>query len=269
MRLVVLRAGLALAAAVCARAENWPQWRGPFFNGSSTEAGLPGQWSKTDNIAWAAALPGFSGATPAIWEDSVFVSSPDPQRDLLLICLERKTGKLRWQKAVAAGDREKGRNNMASPSPVTDGQSVFVLFGTGDLAAFDFSGKELWRRQLAKEYGPFAINWLYGSSPMLYGGRLYVEVIQGTPRDGASQGGGDAAARGPYLLCLDPATGGTSGATSAPATPSPSPRGLHHADSVRGARRRGNPGCRRQLCDRPLPGHRPGNLALRGPQRAG
>ncbi len=207
MRLVVLRAGLALAAAVCARAENWPQWRGPFFNGSSTEAGLPGQWSKTDNIAWAAALPGFSGATPAIWEDSVFVSSPDPQRDLLLICLERKTGKLRWQKAVAAGDREKGRNNMASPSPVTDGQSVFVLFGTGDLAAFDFSGKELWRRQLAKEYGPFAINWLYGSSPMLYGGRLYVEVIQGTPRDGASQGGGDAAARGPYLLCLDPATG--------------------------------------------------------------
>ncbi len=207
MRLVVCGAGLALVLAVGARAENWPQWRGPFFNGSTTEAGLPSQWSKTDNVAWAAALPGFSGATPVIWEDSVFVSSPDQEKNLLLICLERKTGKLRWQKVVAAGDREKGRNNMASPSPLTDGQSVFILFGTGDLAAFDFSGKELWRRQLAKDYGPLSINWLYGSSPMLYGGRLYVEVIQSAPRDGASPGRDDTAARDSFLLCLDPASG--------------------------------------------------------------
>jgi outer membrane protein assembly factor BamB len=209
MRQTVFRAGLALALAlaVAARAENWPQWRGPFFNGSTTETGLPSQWSKTNNVAWAAALPGFSGATPVIWEDSVFVSSPDPQRNLLLICLERKTGQARWQKVVAAGDREKGRNNMASPSPVTDGQSVFVLFGTGDLAAFDFSGKEVWRRQLASEYGRFAINWLYGSSPMLCGGRLYVEVIQSTPPDGVSQARDDTACPDSFLLCLDPATG--------------------------------------------------------------
>jgi outer membrane protein assembly factor BamB len=210
MRQTVCRVRLVLVLAlmaVAARAENWPQWRGPFFNGSTTEAGLPSQWSKTDNVAWAAALPGFSGATPAIWEDSVFVSSPDPQKNLVLICLERKTGQVRWQRVVAAGDREKGRNNMASPSPVTDGQSVFVLFGTGDMAAFDFSGKELWRRQLAGDYGRFAINWLYGSSPMLWQGRLYVEVIQSTPPDGVSQARDGTACRDSYLLCLDPATG--------------------------------------------------------------
>ena len=128
MKPIVWQAGLALVLAVCARAENWPQWRGPFFNGSSTEAALPSQWSQTDNVAWAAALPGFSGATPVIWEDSVFVSSPDPRKNLLLICLERKTGQRRWEKVVAAGDRQRGRNNMASASPVTDGQRVFILF---------------------------------------------------------------------------------------------------------------------------------------------
>jgi outer membrane protein assembly factor BamB len=109
---------------------------------------------------------------------------------------------------VATGtDREKGRNNMASPSPVTDGERVFVLFGTGDLAAFDFSGSEVWRRQLASEYGRFAINWLYGSSPMLYGGRLYVEVIQSTPPDGVSQARDNTACPDSFLLCLDPVTG--------------------------------------------------------------
>src|SRR5271157_5309826 len=136
--------GLAVVLAVGARAENWPQWRGPLFNGSSPETGLPSEWSTNQHVAWTAPLPGPSGATPVIWDDAVFVSSPDPDRNLLLLCLERKTGQVRWQKVVARGNRDEGRNNLASPSPVTDGQTVVALFGTGDLAAFDFSGKELW-----------------------------------------------------------------------------------------------------------------------------
>ncbi|MCX6892127.1 MAG: serine/threonine protein kinase, partial [Verrucomicrobia bacterium] len=126
--------GAAAMVAAPLRAENWPQWRGPYLNGSTTEKGLPVQWSKTEGVAWVAPLPGLSGATPVVWEDSIFISSPDPQRNLLLICIDRKDGKVRWQKTVAAGDMDKGRNNMASPSPVTDGKSVFVMFGTGDLA---------------------------------------------------------------------------------------------------------------------------------------
>ena len=122
-------------------------------------------------------MPGFSGATPIVWGDHVFVSSPDADKNLTLICLSRKDGKVLWQKTVAVGDRVKGRNNMASPSPVTDGKSVFVIFGTGDLAAYDFDGNELWTRNLGKEYGHFANMWLFGSSPLLFEGRLYVQVL--------------------------------------------------------------------------------------------
>jgi len=189
-------------------AENWPQWRGPFFNGSTVETNLPSQWSKTENVAWVTPLPGYSGATPVIWEGSVFVSSPDPEKSLLLLCLDENTGKVRWQKAVAKGDREKGRNNMASPSPVTDGKTVFIMFGTGELAAFDFAGNQLWARNLAKEYGRLSINWLYGSSPMLYKQKLYVEVLQRSPvpsdyRDAVDE----KPERESFLLCLDPASG--------------------------------------------------------------
>jgi len=113
-----------------------------------------------------------SGATPAIWNDHVFVSSPDEQKNLNLICLNRVDGKIRWQKQVAVGDKVIGRNNMASPSPVTDGKAVFILFGTGDLAAYDFFGKELWTRNIGKDFGKFSIMWLYGSSPLLYKDKL-------------------------------------------------------------------------------------------------
>jgi outer membrane protein assembly factor BamB len=189
-----------------ALADNWPQWRGPFFNGSSSERNLPREWSTTTNVAWVAALPGYSGATPAVWGDTIFVSSPDAQKNLLLICLERISGKIRWQKTVATGDFEKGRNNMASPSPVTDGKSVFILFATGDLAAFDFNGTELWSRNLAKEYGRFAINWIYGASPMLHRGKLYIAVIQHNPPE-YRHALDDKPERESFLLALDPRTG--------------------------------------------------------------
>jgi outer membrane protein assembly factor BamB len=189
-------------------AENWPQWRGPFFNGSTTEKGLPVQWSKTENVAWVAPLPGYSSATPAIWDDCVFVSSPDEQKNLLLICLDRKTGQARWRKVVGGGDRQQGLNNMATPSPVTDGKRVFSLFATGDLAAFDFSGQELWKRDLGKEYGRFANMWIYGSSPMLYGGKLFVQAVQHNPRpESYTHALDDKPERESFLLCLDPQTG--------------------------------------------------------------
>ena len=208
MRSLLIPLGLALLIAASARAENWPQWRGPYFNGSTTESNLPSQWSKTDNVAWVAPLPGQSSATPVVWEDCVFVSSPDEQKNLLLICLDRETGKARWQKVVAGEARQVGRNNMASPSPATDGKRVFSLFATGDLAAFDLAGQELWKRDLAKDYGRFANMWIYGSSPMLYGGKLYVQVLQRNPRpDDYAHALDDKSERESFLLCLDPQTG--------------------------------------------------------------
>jgi outer membrane protein assembly factor BamB len=192
---ISLAAGcLAGLATVPCQAENWPQWRGPFLNGSTTETNLPDIFSKTENALWTAALPGPGHATPIIWDDSVFINSPDADGNLILLCLDRQTGKARWQKQVSTGNRSRGRNNMATPSPVTDGKTVWTLFGTGDLAAYDFSGKELWTRHLTKEYGPFVINWLYGCSPLLYQGRLYVEVLRRGPAES-------------FILCLDPDTG--------------------------------------------------------------
>ena len=199
---------LPLLADAPARGENWPQWRGPYFNGSSTETNLPAQWSKTGNVAWVAPLPGQSGATPAVWEDNVFVSSPDQQKRLLLFCLDRKTGQVRWQKAVSDGDRQVGLNNGASPSPATDGQRVFVMFATGDLAALDFAGQEMWKRNLAKDYGKFAHMWMLGSSPLLYDGRLYVVVLQSNPRpEEYTHALGDRPERESFLLCLESQTG--------------------------------------------------------------
>jgi outer membrane protein assembly factor BamB len=192
---VSLVAGCLIGLApVSCLAENWPQWRGPFLNGSTTETNLPDTFSKTENVLWNAALPGPAHATPVVWEDSVFINSPDADGNLLLICLDRQTGKARWQQQVGAGNRVRGRNNMASSSPVTDGKTVWTMFGTGDLAAYDFSGKQLWLRHLTKEYGPFIINWLYGCSPLLYKDRLYVEVLRRGPAES-------------FILCMDPASG--------------------------------------------------------------
>ena len=199
----------ALSLTLAARAENWPQWRGPAFNGSSPEKDLPETWTK-ETVKWSAPLPGPSGATPVVWGDSVFVTSPDKQKNLLLLCLDRKDGKVRWQKQVATGDITKGRGNMASPSPITDGKLVYTFFGTGDFAALDFDGNIKWQRNLGADYGRFAIMWLYGSSPLLFDGKLYVQVLQRAPAppDYPGLAGGDPA-RESYLLALDPATGKT------------------------------------------------------------
>ena len=206
----------ALSITLAAHAENWPQWRGPAFNGSSPEKNLPETWTK-ETVKWSAPLPGPSGATPAVWGDHIFVTSPDAQKNLVLFCLDRKDGKVRWQKQLSTGDINKGKGNMASPSPVTDGKTVFALYGTGDLAALDFDGNIKWQRNLGADYGRFAIMWTYGSSPLLFDGRLYIQVLQRTPAPGDYPGmaGGDPA-RESYLLALDPATGKTLWKTARP-----------------------------------------------------
>lgn len=198
---------LLTLATVAVHAENWPQWRGPALNGTSPETGLPTTWTR-DTVKWTAPMPGPSGASPIVWGDTVFVVSPDADKNLALIALNRKDGKVLWQKQVATGDITKGRANMASPSPVTDGKTVYVVFGTGDIAALDFSGKILWSRNLSSEYGRLSFNWIYGSSPLLFQGRLYLQVLQRNPApaDYPGQAGGDPA-RESFLLCIDPATG--------------------------------------------------------------
>ena len=133
-------------------AENWPQWRGPSLNGVSSEINLPVRWSKTENVAWKLALPAWSGSTPIVWGDRIFLNVSDG-RDLSLWCVDRANGTVLWRPRLGGGDRRQQKQNMSSPSPVTDGRGVWVMTGTGVLKAFDFDGKELWARDIQKDYG--------------------------------------------------------------------------------------------------------------------
>ncbi len=198
--------GLGLISAWTVNAANWPQWRGPEFNGSSPEQNLPTAWSKTEGLKWIANLPGPSAATPVVWGDHVFLTAAiQDSQQLVGIAIDRKTGKELWRKPVGTGFGRDNRSNYSAPSPVTDGQTVWFFFGNGDLAAFNFAGEKLWARNLQKDYGAFAFLWTFSTSPLLHDGILYLQVLQ---RDVPVSGRGRA--DGPndsYLLALDPKTG--------------------------------------------------------------
>jgi outer membrane protein assembly factor BamB len=198
---------VAMATAATLSAENWPQWRGPAKNGVSTERGLPLKWSTTENIAWKLAMPGRSGSTPIIWGETIFlnIGTADRSGDLELWALDRADGRIRWKKHIAGGNHVERKQNMSSPSPVTDGQTVWVMTGVGILKAFDFGGKELWMRDIQKDYGRFGLNWGYASSPLLYGGDLFVQVLHGMKTDDPS-----------YLLRIEGKSGKTLWRTERP-----------------------------------------------------
>ncbi|MDH4241226.1 MAG: PQQ-like beta-propeller repeat protein, partial [Phycisphaerae bacterium] len=126
-------------------AGDWPHWRGPFLNGSSDEKNLPSSWSQTENVVWVSGLPGPSGATAVISKGRVFVSSTKKDGDeLLALCFDAKSGKELWRKKLGASSRNVPRNNMATPSPVTDGERVYFMYGSGELAGLDYDGNVLW-----------------------------------------------------------------------------------------------------------------------------
>src|SRR5690349_3086121 len=184
-------------ALVLGRGENWPQWRGPGLNGVSHETKLPVHWTREENVAWKLAMPSWSGATPIIWGEKIFLNVADKD-DLLLWCVDRTQGAVLWKKRVAGGNFKINKQNMSSPSPVTDGTSVYVMTGNGIFKGFDFSGNELWARDIQKDYGRFGLNWGYASSPLLFEDALYVQVLHGMKTHDPS-----------YLLRIDKKTGKT------------------------------------------------------------
>jgi len=211
---LVLTMALTLLAAGAAPAQDWANWRGPHFNGSTEAKNLPAKFSPKENVKWVADLPGPSAATPIIFGGSVFVSSADFKNETLVaLCLDRKTGKVKWRHAVSSGYQPAGgegnklqiddRSNYASPSPVTDGKRVIFFYGNGDLAAFDLAGKKLWQRNLQKDYGDFAFQWTFSSSPQFYAGKLYLQILQRNQPAG-SRGKPGAPS---FLLALHPDTG--------------------------------------------------------------
>ena len=161
--------------------------------------------------------PAGAAATPIIWGDTVFVTSAeegsslnrpnsqlfggsgDAMHDrLYLIAIDRRTGKVRWQQSMGQGNRIGNKQNMASPSPVTDGKHVWVANGNGELRCFDFAGRLVWIRDLQKDFGKFGVQFGYASSPVLHDGVLYLQNLQGMYTDDPS-----------YVFAVDAATGKT------------------------------------------------------------
>jgi outer membrane protein assembly factor BamB len=188
---------ILLATPATGQGDDWPQWRGPALDGSSTETGLPVSWSPTENIAWKLELPAWSGSTPIIWGETVFLNVADGE-NIWLWAVGRQSGEVLWQRMLSDGDHKERKQNMSSPSPVTDGEHVWVMTGTGKLRAFDFEGQEVWGRDIQADYGDFGLNWGYASSPLLHEDALYVQVLHGMKTDDPS-----------YVLRIDKATGET------------------------------------------------------------
>jgi len=159
-----------LAATMPIAAEEWPGWRGPRGDGTSTEQGLPIRWSKTENIRWQAPIPGKGHSSPIVWGDRIFLTTClEREEKRLLLCLSRLDGRILWQSEVLTArlERKHNLNSFASSTPVTDGRHVWVTFLESprmQVVCYDFDGHEIWRRS------PGEFHSVHGfcSSPILY-----------------------------------------------------------------------------------------------------
>ncbi|MBI3680220.1 MAG: PQQ-binding-like beta-propeller repeat protein [Acidobacteria bacterium] len=181
----------AYARRNAAKVADWPQFRGPNAAGVSPEASLPEELGPA-NLRWKTAMPA-GNSSPVVWGDRIFLTAFRDSKRLVVLCVDRRDGRVRWEREVPAGRTEIVHPLLGSPAsstPVTDGQRVFAFFGAVGLVAFDFRGRLLWRHEL----GPLTYNlgWGAASSPILYGDT----VILNCDHDGES-----------FLVAVDKATG--------------------------------------------------------------
>jgi outer membrane protein assembly factor BamB len=214
IRIGVLVVGVVFSSAIAAGAENWPEWRGPSGNGHAVGA-LPTEWSETQNIVWKTPLPKWGVSTPAVWGDAIFLTSQSEEGVLTALRLNAADGKIVWKREVGHADTKREAekrsvqkfhklHNNASPSPVTDGKTVVVHFGNGDLIALDFAGEVVWKRNLQDDYGPYSIWWGHANSPVLFGDTVISVCMQDTLEGAASFNGKPAAN---YVVAHELATG--------------------------------------------------------------
>jgi outer membrane protein assembly factor BamB len=211
------------------RADDWPTWRGPNGTGVTNESGLPVQWSDASGLAWRAKLPGTGVSSPVVAGPHVYVTSQigasrrragnhptlvqgadagernlsggssapqDGQVRFAVTAYRWTDGSRAWHHEIRAEGTlvdVHDKHNLSSPSPITDGRTVFAWFGTGQVVALDASsGTPRWSKHLGQEYGAFQINWGHASSPALHGNLLILPCYHES---------------GSYLLALDTENG--------------------------------------------------------------
>jgi outer membrane protein assembly factor BamB len=175
------------------RAEDWTQFRGPNGSGVSATTGLPEKFGPEKNVIWKTALPP-GHSSPVLTRDHIFVTAHSKEKDnykLLVICLDRQTGKLLWQREVPRSGvgRLQNVNGPASPSPVTDGSNVYVFFQEFGLISYDAAGKERWKHPMQG----FNMFYGFGASPILIDDKIILPVDQDSPSS--------------YLIAVDKNTG--------------------------------------------------------------
>lgn len=216
-------------------AANWPQWRGPAGDGTSPETDLPLRWDERENIRWKCPLPD-AASTPAVWGDAVFATGHDGDK-LLAYRISAADGSIVWTRQVGTAnpirtrpsgtkyDRGEQKYNrfyrVASPSPVTDGERVIFHFGTGDLAAFDFDGRQLWSHNLQKEHGAYTIWYGHANSPVVVGDLVIGVCMQDSLLDEPGKKPADS-----YVIAHDKRTG-----TQRWKTPRTTPAIAEHCDA--------------------------------------
>ncbi|MEZ6094553.1 MAG: PQQ-binding-like beta-propeller repeat protein [Pirellulaceae bacterium] len=178
---------------------NWPQWRGSKWDSISQDRSLPADLSREKNLLWRTAMPGPAGSSPVVWGNTVFVTSVDVDSIVLLSIGE--SGEIKWKKTLDGRNEtlRMDRANLASPSPMTDGEYVWATSGAGVLHCFDFMGNEKWKVDLQDRYGKFDIQFGMSTSPILYNNRIYMQLIEGSMRSKEPESA--------QIICLDASTG--------------------------------------------------------------
>ena len=181
-----------VARGPAAHAEDWPQFRGPGGQGHSAEQGLPLEWSESRNVIWKTPVPGLGWSSPVVAGGRVWLTTAtDEPRPMSLraIAFDVETGRevVNVEVFQIRGPLLNPKNSHASPTPIVEGDRVYVHFGMNGTAALTTSGEIVWKTQL-----PYASQHGSGGSPVLYGDLLIV-----------SCDGHDAA----YVVALDKRTG--------------------------------------------------------------
>ena len=165
---------LFLIVVVDIRGEDWPEFRGPTGQGHSSETGLPLTWSETRNVRWKAAIPGRGWSSPSILGDRIWVTTAtDEGRSLRALSLDRETGAILHNVEVfrlKSLGTINAKNSHASPTPVLEGDRVYLHFGAHGTACITQSGDIVWKIRLDYDNGQHGP----GGSPVLYEDLLIV-----------------------------------------------------------------------------------------------
>lgn len=166
---------LSVLLAASARAQTWPQFRGSSFGVAADSDTPPTRLGIDDNLVWKTYVP-HGASSPVIWEDDLFITGVDGHR-LSTFALRRSDGELLWERHIDVERFEPMYSEMATPAaatPATDGTRVYVYFGSFGLVAYDFDGKEAWRKPMPTAVTEFGS----GTSPVLHGRLLLLNRDQ-------------------------------------------------------------------------------------------